>query len=114
MLVRQLPAESATATVLRLRARDEGVTSSTPHDPETEQWSRIEHLLASVRDELHFLRYAYTLMNSDKNNRPKWRPEPLARPGVQSKKQRAALQPEQHSVLANYLARAQGSDVTYN
>lgn len=113
----QLPAESATATALRLDAAEDPApdSSSVPHDPETEQWSRMEQLIAAVRDELHVIRWLYASVHSDKGSRPKWKPEPLPRPGVTPRK-KAALAPEQTSLLAQHLARTQGrgQDVTYN
>lgn len=118
MLVRQLPAESATATVLRLRVREDAERGEAqppaPHDPETEQWSRAEQLIASVRDELHILRWLYTSYHADRAHRPKWKPDPLPRPGMSPVRKRKALQPEQQSLLAQYLAGSHGSDITHN
>lgn len=116
VLVPQLPAESATATALRLYAAEGGTEGQqqAPADPETEQWSRMEQILAAVRDELHILRWLYSSTHSQRGKGPKWKPEPLPRPGVAPKKKRLVLAPEQTSVLAQYLARTQGDEVTYN
>lgn len=108
----QLPVESATATALRLDAAQNDAEGA-PADPEAEQWSRTEQILAAVRDELHVLRWLYISAHSDKGSRPKWKPEPLPRPGVVSKK-KPQLKPEQTSLLAEHLARTQGGDATYN
>lgn len=112
----QLPSESATSTALRLEAAhgDAEAQSRAPADPEAEQWSRAEQILAAVRDELHVLRWLYVSKNSERGKGPKWRPEPLPRPGVTPKKKKAVLAPEQTSILARHLARTQGGDSTYN
>lgn len=115
MLVSQLPPESATATALRVEASERPVEASAgvalPADPEREQWSRAEQLLASVRDELHFLRYSYTVAHSAKNKKPKWTPEPLPRPGVKRKKQRDVLnQPQVDTLWAHLQATQQVPD----
>lgn len=109
----QLPAESATATALRLYAA-KGDIEAAPADPEAEQWSRTEQILAAVRDELHILRWLYISSHSDKGNRPTWKPEPLPRPGVVASKKKPPLKPEQTSLLAEHLARTQGGEATYN
>lgn len=49
-------------------------------DYESEQWSRVEQLLAAVRDELHFLRHDYEKMHT--KGKLKWKANPLPRPGV--------------------------------
>lgn len=85
VLFKQLPPESATSTALRLAAPP-GVVNA-EHDPEIEQWSRVEQLLAAIRDEMHFLRWAYGAAHSGKQ-KPKWKPEPLPRPGVSPRKKK--------------------------
>lgn len=104
VLVSQLPAESATATRLRV---DTPPSPSGAHDPEAEQWSRTEHLIASVRDEIHALRHNYIQAHS--KSKLQWNPEPLARPGVKSRKAASALSPEQVDHLAEHLAKTQGT-----
>jgi hypothetical protein len=104
VLVRQLPPESAVSTELRLEQGDAPPT--TDHDPETEQWSRTEHLLAAIRDELNSLRWAF--ISSKAKQKPKWKPEPTPRPGVKPKRKRPRLNQTQTSALAQYLERTQG------
>lgn len=114
--MRQLPPESATATALRLNPLAEGdeLTPDGPHDPETEQWSRAEQLIAEVRDELLRIRWLYSTTHSERGKGPKWKPDPLPRPGITPKAQKARLAPEQASLLARHLARTQGELATYN
>lgn len=117
VLVQQLPPESATATALRLEDSQlpPGARPQLPPpNPEAEQWSRLEHLVASVRDELLTLRWLYGSVHSDK--KLPWKPEPLARPGIAAAKKAAlpSAVPEDVSALAAYLSRTQGGDVTYN
>lgn len=78
----------------------------TPHDPETEQWSRVEQLLASVRDELHYLRHAF--MQSKSTRTLRWKPEPLPRPGVAPRRRRGPATDAQLNALEAHLARTQG------
>lgn len=107
-LVTQLPPESATATILRLQRRDEPAQMpEAAHDYESEQWSRVEHLLAAVRDELHYLRYAFTQANAGKT-RIKWKPEPLPRPGIAPKRKREVLVEPQVEMLWAHLQKTQG------
>lgn len=74
-----------------------------PHDPEVEQWSRVEHLLAAIRDELHFLRFSYSSVHAGKH-KLKWKPEPLPRPGVApTKKKRENLSNPQVDLLIAHL-----------
>lgn len=116
MLVKHLPPEAATATALRvdvLNAPDEPELELGRHDVETEQWSRGEQLIASVRDELHVLRWLYEHAHSGK--RPKWEPEQIKRPGLKPTKKKTALTVDQTSVLAAHLARTQANgETTYN
>ena len=116
MLVQHLPPESATATALRLQALDEDSPlepiQRTFRDVEAEMWSRDQHLLASVRDELHIFRWLYSYSHAQK--KPKWDPEPLERPGVHAAKKRAPATTAQTSMLAQYLAQTMGDNATYN
>jgi len=104
VLIEQLPPESALSTQLRLEIGD--APPGHDHDPETEQWSRTEHLLAAVKDELTALRYSYTAAHS--KQRPRWKPAPTPRPGVKSKKKRSRLNNAQVDALAAHLERTQG------
>lgn len=117
MLIAQLPPESATAAALRLDARDDpdgAIEVEQPRDPETEQWSRVEQLLAGIHDELHIVRYLYTAAHADPKKPISWKPERLPRPGVAVVEQRPAMLPAQQAMLAAHLARTQGSDTSYN
>lgn len=110
VLITQLPPESATATRLRVMAEEdpeefEDLVSEEP-DPENEQWSRVEHILASIRDEIHALRWQYSSAHSGKQ-RLKWKPEPLPRPGVKPAKRKVRLNEQQTGLLAAHLARTQ-------
>lgn len=80
------------------------------HDPEKEQWSRVEHLLAAVRDEIHFLRFAYSAGHMAKGQKPKWKPEPLPRPGVSRTKKRDVLTTPQVDTLWAHLQATQQVD----
>jgi hypothetical protein len=71
-------------------------------DHETEQWSRVEHLLAAVRDELHYLRHAYGQAHAGKS-KLKWKPEPLPRPGIKPKRKREILSDPQAERLWDHL-----------
>lgn len=99
----QLPPESAVATILRVEA---GNNPGPPaeRDPELEQWSRVEHLLAAVRDELHYLRHAFVQSKAGKT-KLKWKPEPLPRPGVKQSKKREVLVEPQIDLLWAHLQR---------
>lgn len=111
----QLPSESATATALRLQAHDDPPAApAEPHDPEIEQWSRDQQLMALIRDELHAIRWLYSSAHSEQGKGPKWTPDPLPRPGVTPEPKRPALSPEQAAALAQHLALTQGEDVAYN
>lgn len=76
------------------------------HDAEAEQWSRMEQLLAAIKDELQVLRYTY--IASKQKKKPRWKPTPTPRPGVKAPRERATLKPEQYDALAAHLARTQG------
>lgn len=104
VLIRQLPPESATATLQRLENPAPPVKAQ-QHDAEHEQWSRAEQLLAAVKDELVALRYSYLSKNS--KHRPNWKPTPTPRPGVKPKRARRAAKPQQVSALGAYLDRTQ-------
>lgn len=78
-------------------------------DSEAEQWSRVEHILASVRDEIHALRWAYGSAHAGKQ-RMKWKPEPMPRPGVKPTKKKVRLNEQQTDLLASHLARFQPED----
>lgn len=116
VLIAQLPPESATATALRLDERDAPGEreSGPPHDPETEQWSRVEQLLAGIHDELNVLHWLYASAHKDPKKPLAWKPERLPRPGVAVEVKQVAMQPEQIRVLAAHLARTQGNDTAYN
>jgi hypothetical protein len=106
-LVSQLPPESATATILRVERQNSDIPMPTAEpDHEVEQWSRVEHLLAAVRDELHFLRHSYVQAHAGKT-KLKWKPEPLPRPGVKNKKKREVLADPQIETLWAHLQRTQ-------
>lgn len=59
--------------------------------------------MASLIDEVRNLQYLYISANSDQKTQP---PEPIPRPGVESKSKRRKLTPEQYEWLA---ARINGS-----
>lgn len=100
----QLPPESATATALRLRP---SIGETVERDTESEQWSRDQQLLAGVRDELHYLRHAYTVVHSGKT-KVQWKPEPLPRPGVApSRPGRAVVSDAQAELLWRHLQSTQ-------
>jgi hypothetical protein len=109
VLVAHLPPESALTAALRLEynalsddERSEIERNADEHDVESEQWSRIEQLLAAVRDELHFLRFSYDSAHS--KSRPKWKAEQLPRPGVKPKrKERRPLNDTQVEALWSHL-----------
>lgn len=117
MLIAQLPPESATAAALRQDARDAPDAPAAveePRDPEAEQWSRVEQLLAGIHDELHIVRWLYTSAHADPKKPVTWTPERLPRPGVAAVLKAPPMLPEQQAMLAAHLARTQGSDTTYN
>lgn len=101
MLVGRLPPESATATALRVarsKLLPEADTEARQpeRDPESEQWSRMEHLLAAANDQLQALRWITELGISHQS--PKWEITPTLRPGIKPKKKISATQ-EQFEIL---------------
>lgn len=105
MLIRQLPPESALSTELRLERGSAPAAPGQEPDPEVEQWSRTEHLLAAVKDELAALRHAFITANS--KHKPRWKPEPTPRPGVKPKRKRPRLDEAQVGALERYLEQMQ-------
>lgn len=91
---------------MRLDAPELGPGEKARHDPETEQWSRDQHLLAALKDELSALRYSY--LSAHMKRPPKWKPEPTPRPGVVPTKRRPQLNEAQVSALEAHLAKTQG------
>lgn len=80
MLVRHLPAESATRTAMRDALTPEQYAQLTAapakgHGP----WSRTDMLLASIVDLLRVGNYHFAVANGAKNVKP---PQPVRRPGV--------------------------------
>lgn len=100
MLLGQLPPESALATSMRCDA-DPGETAP-DRDPESEQWSRAEHLLAAIRDEIHKADNHYLQVNFKGN--PKYVPTP--RPGSKAPGTKK-LTPEATEYLFSYLQSQQ-------
>lgn len=93
---------------MRVSGEYEAAASEEEHDPESEQWSRAEHLIAAVRDELQSIRYMYERTHG--KHKPKWTPSPTPRPGVKPKrKKRPKLDAQQAAALRDYLARTQGA-----
>lgn len=84
----------------------EGLVSSEEPDPEHEQWSRVEHILAAIRDEIHALRWQYGSTHSGRR-KMQWKPEPMPRPGVKPAKRKVRLNDAQTDLLAQHLARTQ-------
>lgn len=99
VLIGQLPAESATATAMRLAAPDEG--EAPEHDPDTEQWSRAEHLMAAMIDELLRLRWLTQAVHSAKQ--PSWSPEPVPRPGLPKVQAKPGISLEAAETLFSFL-----------
>lgn len=91
---------------MRLERAKQPASPGPPPDPESEQWSRVEHLLAGIRDEIHFLRYGYTTAHT---KHVKWKPEQLPRPGVSSssRPKRAPITGDQTEVLFRHLQATQ-------
>lgn len=123
MLVSHLPPESATTAALRRAAHEDPellelaqqifAGPKTFAEVEGEQWSRLEQLVASLRDELHLLRWLTQF--ELEGRRPSWDPAPLERPGVHVSDAVPRLTTEQSSALAAHLARTQGDgEVTYH
>lgn len=121
MLIPHLPAESALAVAQRMRRKNDpsiqdllAEMDPVPRDPDAEAWSRAEQLLAAIADQLGIIHWTYLSAHSDKGKGPKWKPEPIIRPGVQPTEHKPLLEPEQQTMLAQYLSRTQGEEVTYN
>lgn len=78
-------------------------------DPNAEQWSRLEHLVATVADGLQKIENKYTGVNF-KGKPPKF--EPIPRPGVSSNTRKkgkpARLSAEQNDALFAHLRATQG------
>lgn len=53
---------------------------------ESEQWSRLEQLLAGLKDELQAFRWGWE--SSKTKGKMKWQAEPTPRPGVKPKKKK--------------------------
>jgi hypothetical protein len=51
---------------------------------EAADWSRTEHLLAAVVDQLAVANWMFASVNRDEDTEPLPYPEPLARPGLDS------------------------------
>ena len=100
MLIEHLPPESSTMTALR-NANPDVITDDGP-DPAEGRWSQLEMLLAAVVDELRFFRWAYSVANAGKGSKPK-QPEPIRRPGVEKKRKRTELTPEQYDWLFRHI-----------
>lgn len=99
VLLEGLPPESHFATAMRV---DNPGSGGGEHDVESEAWSRMEHLLAAIRDEVHLADVHFQQVNF--KGKPKF--EPMPRPGVRSKgkkKQPSKLAPEQNEFLFQYL-----------
>lgn len=80
---------------------DERKAAEAEHDHEAEQWSRLEQLIAGLRDELHFLRFTYESAHS--KNRVKWKPKRLVRPGVEPDRKDRKLNRAQADKLWHHL-----------
>lgn len=62
------------------------------------RWSRSDLLLAALVDEVRFYRHDFATANSEKGKGPKKDPDPIPRPGVESKRARK-LNDEQRTYL---------------
>lgn len=69
-------------------------------DPDAERWSRQEHLLATLVDEIRALRHVTVSVNSEKA--PDWTVEPIPRPG-QGKAKQVKISPEAADFLFNII-----------
>lgn len=78
--MKHLPPESATMTALR-NANPSVVDEDGP-DPAEGRWSQIEILIASLVDEVRYLRHDYRTSHGDKRGK---RPDPIRRPGAAAK-----------------------------
>ena len=75
-------------------------TVDTGGDPAEGRWSQPEMLLASVVDELRFLRWTYTTAHTDKKPPPA--PDPIQRPGVR-RKDKPKFTSRQTQILFNHI-----------
>lgn len=85
-----------------MRVDNPGTGAPAEHDVEGEAWSRLEHLLAAVRDEIHLLDVHFQQVNF--KGKPKF--EPMPRPGVKTKSKKKSpgkLAPEANDFLWSYL-----------
>jgi hypothetical protein len=98
VLIEHLPPESATMTAIR-NDNPDIVTEDGP-DPAEGRWSQLEMLLASVVDELRYLRYEYRTANGDKKSKT---PNPIARPGVAKPKSENKLTNDQYDWLYKHI-----------
>lgn len=79
VLIDGLPPESATLTALRNAAPEAtGNSSAAPHDAAEDRWSSMEMLLATLIDELRFMRWTYGSVHGSKSAPP----SPVRRPGA--------------------------------
>lgn len=85
-------------TALR-NANPDIVTEDGP-DPREGRWSQIEMLLASVVDELRYLRHEYRTANGDKKSKA---PNPVVRPGVEKPKSQEKLSDDQYDWLYKHI-----------
>jgi hypothetical protein len=96
ILIGQLPPESATATAMRNAVAESGGVGGEEMAPEVSPseatWSQTEMLLASLIDEVKWLRYEFRVANS---KQPGPAPSPMERPGVKGKKRRKRLTMDQ-------------------
>lgn len=84
-----LPPESATATAIRNAAVDSGESQDGPSpDPSKESWSQGTMLIASLIDEVRWLRHEFRGANSNTPGPP---PSQVERPGVGGKKRRKKM-----------------------
>jgi len=118
VLVRQLPPESALSAEQRVAFNklSEGVRNEleaeaeAAKDYEAEQWSRVEQLIAAVRDELHFLRHDYEKAHS--KGSLKWKAHPLPRPGVAPPKKKRKATRAELDILWMHLQSNPGDEPT--
>jgi hypothetical protein len=99
ILISHLPPESATATALRLAGEKSGGIGRevSDHDPADDPWAKEDLLLASLIDEIRYLRYEYRSVNTKgKAGQP---PKPVPRPGVKRSDRRKPLTMQQRMML---------------
>lgn len=98
MLIEHLPPESATMTALRnenpTTVREDGP------DPAEGRWSQLEVLIASLVDELRYLRHDYRVANGDKKAK---KPDPIRRPGMENARHKSEMTPEQYDWLFRHI-----------